>query len=400
MRVLVVTGSRSEYGLLEPVFRALAQQPGLEPQLAVTGTHLLAAYGATVEAIRDSGVPIACEIPCYEPEDGADLRDSDAPTAVARVVEGVGRAIADGNVDAVLVLGDRAEAMGAALAGYAAGVLVIHLHGGEVTESGHVDEGYRHAITRLAHVHFAATAQSAARLQAMGEEEWRIFCVGAPGLDNVVASRERWLEQSAQERSQWFRQRYAPPRGDRCALLLFHPHRLEQDLAEAQVREILRALEQREVGVVAVYPNSDPGSAGVIRALREAESHRPDFVAGYPSLPREDFHRVLLSVDFLIGNSSAGIIEAPAMGVPVINVGLRNRDREHGSGIDFVAPEARALQQAIDRVSVHTRRPAADHPYGVGGASREIARILAQLPSEQLWLGKGLTLNVPGHTVS
>ena len=388
-RILVVTGARSEFGLLAPVVTALMDRADVVTTLAVTGVHLLADYGRTIEEVRAAGYRIHHEIPMYE---SGPLEDGLLPAALARATSGVAEALAKDEAEGVLVLGDRAEALAAALASYAAGRVVVHIHGGDRTDSGHTDEAFRHAITRFAHVHLAATEESAARLRATGEEEWRVHRVGSPGLDTVMAQLSPAVTPTESELAARFDLDPARP----LALFLFHPDRLEQQRAGALATQVLDALLAENCSVVAVYPNSDPGSEAIVAAIDAARARAPERIAVRTSLPRLQFLEVLAGARLMVGNSSAGLIEAPCVGLPVVNVGKRNRHREHGANVLFVDADAAglraALRQAAEDPRFRARCQAAGSPYGDGQSAVRIARIVAETEVDARLLGKRITV--------
>ena len=383
MRVLVVSGTRSEFGLLVPVIDALHAAPDIECRLALTGVHLLDEYGRTAEQVRDDGYTVQHEIPFYE----GTIDDATLPAAIGRGVAGIGAVLAEEPVDWVLILGDRAEAMAAALATYASNGALAHIHGGDRTDSGHIDEGFRHAITRFAHLHFPATVASAARLTAMGEEAERIHCVGSPavdGLDALLAETPAVLD-----RHQLV--------ADDYTLLLFHPDREHRERAGDITRGLLVGLLERPGKVVAVYPNSDPGSDAIVREIEAARTKEPERVHVHRSLPRPEFVALLRGARGMVGNSSAGVIEASYIGTPVLNVGDRNRDREPGENIRFVDDDPAAIASGIaalfDDAEWRAIARSAPSPYGDGSAARRIVELLrTKSPLSPRDLGKRITV--------
>ncbi|MGE3166716.1 MAG: UDP-N-acetylglucosamine 2-epimerase [Planctomycetota bacterium] len=387
--MLVITGTRSEFGILEPVCRAIAAHPDLELRLAVTGVHLLRRYGHTVDDVVRSGLPVDYRVSCY---DEGPIDEEVLPRAIGRGVAGLGDAMRAAEADVVVVLGDRAEALAGAVAAYSSGRCVAHLHGGEKTDSGTLDEGFRHAITRLAHLHFVATEAAAARLIAHGEEPQRVHLVGAPGLDNVFEFVRRWRQLGVETSAAAFRERQGFAPGQPTGVLLLHPDRWHRGEAGALTAAALESLLGNDLGVIAIHPNGDPGSEEIMAAIETVRARSPGRVRVHASLPREEFHAALASAAVLVGNSSAGAIEAPVVGVPVVNVGDRNREREHGRGVEFVAAEGRAIDAAIRRALVEPWR-LGPHPgpYGDGTASGRIADVLARWVRDAVTLGKRVT---------
>lgn len=382
-RIAFATGSRSEYGLLEPVIRACRSAPGLDVDIFATGVHLLARFGRSIDAIEG---PIAAEIEMY-PESGPASPEV-VPGSLARGIRGFGRAFAKRRPDILTVLGDRTEALAAVLAAAPLGIAIAHIHGGDQSEGGHIDESTRGAITRFAHIHLAATGRSAERLRRMGEEAWRIHTIGAPGVDSIRSLRLRPHDDVARALG------LDPP--EPFALLVHHPHTVGWEQAGEETERIVQALAAigtdpraaRGLAVAAVYPNGDPGSPAIIEVLRRAEGPR---FRVFPNLPRALFVEAMARAALVIGNSSAAIIEGPALGAPAVNVGERNRTREHGANVVFAPAEPAALRDAIRRAldpTFRARAESAPSPYGDGGAGPRAARILSQIPIDRRLIAK------------
>ncbi|MFQ5653395.1 MAG: UDP-N-acetylglucosamine 2-epimerase, partial [Planctomycetota bacterium] len=235
-------------------------------------------------------------------------------------------------------------------------------------------------------LHFAATEEAALRLRAMGEEEWRIHRVGAPGLDGIHEAARAAAEALPEE------ERHSPP----PVVFLFHADRLAQERAGEVARGILEELRGRDLPVVAIYPNSDPGSDAIVAEIERALAAAPERLTVHRSLPRRRFLGLLARARVLVGNSSAGIIEAPALGLPAVNVGERNRRREHGANVLFVDREPGSLKRALDRAlgdpSWLASLKEAPNPYGDGRAAQRIASILAEISIDEAFYRKRLTI--------
>ncbi len=355
-RIAVITGSRAEFGLLAPVMRAIEAHQDLHLDVLVTGTHLLAP-AMTVDEVR-SAFPVAATIPMQELSGGASTRAADA-MAFGRGVSGFAQHFADDAPDVVLVLGDRIEAFAAASAAAIAGIRVAHMHGGDRAE-GIADESMRHAISKLAHIHFPATPQSAERLLCMGESALTVHLVGSPAIDGIDAIAPLDDEQFAML-------------GSPSVLFLLHP------TGESESEEYIRAkrlldltLELRAGEVLALHPNHDPGREGILRALAETPA-----VMQRAHLPREQFIGLLKRVKMIVGNSSAGLIECAALGLPCVNVGSRQAGRMMPGTVIHVSQwrddEIRfAMERALAQGGMMVR-----HPYGDGRAGEKTAHVLA-----------------------
>jgi UDP-hydrolysing UDP-N-acetyl-D-glucosamine 2-epimerase len=262
--------------------------------------------------------------------------------------------------DIVLVVGDRVEAFAAAAAGHIAGCVVAHVHGGD-RALGQVDDSLRHAITKLAHVHFPATTRSARRIVRLGEDDWRIHAVGSPGLDDLPATR-----------------RSSARRFD--GLLVLHPVDPDDDVEFARAQRVVRAMRSTPLRrIVVVQPNNDPGAGGIIRCWRE---HSGDpRIELRRSVPRDEFLALMRDAAVMVGNSSSGIIEAASFGTPVIDVGPRQRGRERSQNVTNVPYSERSIRQALLHIWNDGRpiRFPKRNVYGRAGAGRRIAGALSNL---------------------
>jgi len=378
-RICFVTGTRAEFGLMRSTLRAIGKQPGLHLQLIVTGMHLHKRHGRTIDVIREEGWPIDVVLP-WRAGDGS-------PTAQARAtgtaMAAMSKTFESLRSDVVLVVGDRVEAFAAASAAAIGQRVVAHVHGGDRAE-GQVDDSIRHAITKLAHIHFTASPGSAKRIGRLGEDNWRIHNVGAPGLDGITRDAAPWSVLHA-----------APPFNDlarrRFALVLLHP--VTSDIAIEEHRAGLLLDGLREAGVeqaVVLMPNSDPGHIGISLCWlrrRQAFSH---FVS---NLPRSEFIGLMRNCAVMVGNSSAGIIEAGALGTPVVNIGDRQAGRERGGNVVDVPYDRLRIARAVRAAVRKGRSTRADktHPYGGGNAGQRIAEALARVAIDQRLIRKLIT---------
>lgn len=354
-RVAVVTGTRAEFGLLRPVMTGIAAQPGLELAVIAAGAHLLLPAN-TVQEVKQA-FRVGAVVPMQQP--GKHTRIDDAE-ALGRGIARFARTFYKMNVDCVVVLGDRIEAFAAAAAASIGGVPLAHIHGGDRAE-GVADEAMRHAITKLAHVHFPATGASAARIARLGEPESSIHVVGSPAIDGLNA-----IEPGASDLD------------NPELVVLHHPCGLPESEERAHAAAIAQACSGR---VLVMAPNHDPGRNAVLDVLRSAaDLHRWQFL---DHLPRDRFVALLKHLaktnGVLIGNSSAGLIEAAAVGCKVVNVGPRQSGRESAANaIHVPAPTAAAIADAI-RAHRSSGPCGTDHPYGDGHSGPRIAGILAQI---------------------
>jgi GDP/UDP-N,N'-diacetylbacillosamine 2-epimerase (hydrolysing) len=367
--VAAVTVSRSDWGHQRPVLEAIRSESGLSLQLYVAGMHLEPEFGLTVREIERDGWPIAARISMTETDDSP----HGVAASTGRGIEGFARAYAETRPDLVVVLGDRFEMLAAAVAALPFVIPVAHIHGGEETE-GAMDNQIRHAITKLAHIHFASADVHARRLAQLGEEAWRIHSVGAPGLDRLRAVPDRSREELAgllglDPRVPWL-------------LVTFHPVTLEYRDTASHITGLLAALEKADAQIVMTYPNADTAGRVIIERIEEFAFRHPRVWLAR-SLGEDTYLSLLKHADVMVGNSSSGLIEAPSFGLPVVNVGSRQRGRLRGGNVVDVGygreEILRGLERALDPGFRAGLRGMAN-PYGDGQAATRIVEVLRAIP--------------------
>ncbi len=381
-RIAIVTGTRAEYGILKPVIEAVASSPRLELQLVVTGMHLAPEHGYTVREIESDGFPIAARVEM--------LLRGDTTAAMGKGL-GIGIYGLTGEIerlrpDIVLVLGDRVEAFAGAVAGLFANAVVAHLHGGEITRGG-LDEYMRHAITKLSHVHFTATERAKQRVLDMGEHPAMVVCTGTPGLDAL----RRYPRMGEEDLSK----AVGFPLPERFALVIQHPVSTRPDAAVAEITETLEALRMCGLATLLFYPNADAGGREMAEAIWNYEGEA--WLRTFIHFPRPVYANLLRRASVLAGNSSSGMIDSAAFGIPVVNIGDRQKGRERGDNVIDVPPEreaiARALQRALHDEAFIQQARAAKSPYGDGAASARILHHLETLDlaqaKEKKWMARG-----------
>jgi UDP-hydrolysing UDP-N-acetyl-D-glucosamine 2-epimerase len=290
----------------------------------------------------------------------------DLAAATGGAVVGIAKALERLGVDIVLVVGDRVEAFAAATAGHLSGRVVAHVHGGD-RALGQVDDALRHAITKLAHIHFPATQRSAGRIRKLGEDDWRIHLVGSPGVDGI--------RQAAASRGAVRREFGMQPKG--FALLVLHPANGNDAAEEMRARVVLDAVLAEFDRVVVVYPNNDPGSAGIVKVWRELEGAGIEGIVVRKDVPRDRFLASMRDAAVLVGNSSSGIIEAASFGTPVVDVGPRQQGRERSGNVVHVEYDRPAIVRAVRSAKGSKWR--GENVYGGGQAGAKMARILASI---------------------
>lgn len=381
-RILGVTGIRSEYDIMSSVFRAIADHPDLDLQLVVTGAHLSEAYGNTIDEIRADGFVVVEEIESLLNGDQASCRVK----GLAIQLQGLVQTVARIKPNILLVLGDREEAMTTALVGAYMNIPVAHIAGGDRV-IGNVDDQVRHAVTKLAHLHFVTNPESKERILRLGEQPFRVFDVGNPGLD-------RLLEVPVIHASELTRRLgFAIVDGEPFVMLIQHVLSTEIDQAYEQMKVSLDAIRELGIKTVLSYPNSDAGGQQMIRAIREYESL--PFLYTAKNIPRLEFVNLMRRASCLLGNSSAGILEAPLLKLPVINVGNRQSGRLHAENVQFVPHDKDRIVEAVRLATfdMEYRKTVSlcSNPYGDGHSSTRIAELLAATPLDDKFLIKDIT---------
>lgn len=361
-RVAVITGARAEYGALRTTMEAIRAHPRLQLQVVATGMHLLRKFGRTVDEIAADGFRIDARVPMQSGSDAS----TDQATGLGRGIAGMARSFDRAHTDIVVVLGDRIEALAGALAAVTTGRMLAHIHGGDAA-AGDFDDSLRHAITKLAHVHLAATRRSARRIVRMGEEAERVHVTGGPGLDQLRMMIDGHPRSTGKSQA---------------AIVLFHAYGRSPAVEEKAATNVLRAAADEHLKRVVIYPNSDRGHRGVIHAIeRHQRECAPDEVETHRSLGREEYVRRLMLADVLVGNSSSGIIEAPFLGTPSVDVGGRQAGREPGGRSVLHCSERRDDIRGAIRNALRLRpRRGGKTVYGDGKTGPRIARVLAKTP--------------------
>lgn len=368
-RICVLTATRAEYGLLKNLILRLSEREDVQTAVAVTGAHLAPEFGETWKEIEEDGIPIDRKIPILE--------DGDDGTAVSRTMAaaltGFGRYFEETRPDMLVVLGDRYETLAVCIAAMNARIPIAHLHGGETTQ-GAVDEAVRHAVTKLSYLHFTSTEEYRKRVIQLGEAPERVYTVGAPGVENILE--QRLLPREELEKSIGFSLR-GP-----YALVTFHPVTLEGDVA-GQAAEVLAALEEyrRERGFsyLITKANADAGGRAVNRALaRYAKEHSRDVLL-VDSLGMRRYLSAVKYCSMVVGNSSSGIIEAPSLGAPTVNIGDRQKGRVRAESVIDCRAEKGEIVEAMKKAEAFAALGGEiNNPYLRPGTSRNIADILCR----------------------
>jgi UDP-hydrolysing UDP-N-acetyl-D-glucosamine 2-epimerase len=367
-RIAVVTSSRADYGFLKPVLTDIQARPELALRLLVTGSHLDERLGGTVREIEDDGFPIHARVPLG----GGVSTPGAMAQALGRCVSAFAQLFAQDPPDLLAVIADRYEMFGAAVAAVTSGLPVAHISGGDLTE-GVMDDAFRHALTKLCHLHFPSNALSAARIRQMGEEPWRIHVVGDPCLDALANT--TWLSNA--ELAQ--RLDLSPAEWEPPLLVTLHPVAPGPEAVERQVAHVRAALDAYAGLVVMTAANGDPGGERINAALQGYAGRRPKtrFVT---SLGWVAYVSLMRRARAMVGNSSSGLLEAPSFELPVVNIGDRQRGRLRAANVIDVPDEPAAIRDGLARaLSAEFRRTLQGlaNPYRDGRSAQKIVEVLA-----------------------
>jgi UDP-N-acetylglucosamine 2-epimerase (hydrolysing) len=361
-RLLFITGSRADFGKLKPLLQGAQQTEGLECHVFVTGMHLDTRFGDTwreVERSAVSGVTKFVNFSGATPQNLASI--------VSNTISGLSNYLRNHeSPNMIVVHGDRGEALAGAIVGSLNNILVGHIEGGEL--SGSADEMIRHAVTKLAHIHFVANDKARRLVLQMGELESCVHVIGSPDIDTMLSPGLPTLEAVKQRNMITF---------DCYAILIYHPVSSELPLLEAKTRNVVDAARQSHENFVVVYPNNEPGSDVIIQALSGLNDDSRFRVI--PSVPFEDFLVLLRNARMIVGNSSTGIREAPAYGIPTINIGSRQSNR-------FSTPSILNVSEDTPSILAALRSPplACERSFHFGdGKSTE--RFISVLSREATW---------------
>lgn len=380
--VLAVTGIRSEYDIMSSVFSAIKKHPKLDLNVAVTGAHLSETFGYTVKEIKKDGFKV---VDCIESLlDGND--DSLRVKGLGIQIQGLVQTVSRIKPDFLLVLGDREESIATALVSTYMNIPLVHISGGDRVV-GNIDDQVRHAVTKLAHIHMTTNLESKNRIISLGEQKFRIFNVGNPGLDRLLKVKKISMSQLSKKLN------FDLFKNEPFIMLIQHPLSSEYEFAYDQMKITMQAVEELGIKTIISYPNSDAGGTQIIKAISEHEDN--PLIHVVKNIPRLEFVNLMRSCSCLIGNSSAGILEAPLMKIPVINIGNRQKGRLHSSNVQFVKNNKNHIKKAINKAIFDKNYlktvSKCKNPYGDGKSSKRIAQIIASVKIDAKLLIKDIT---------
>lgn len=371
-KICVFTGTRADYGLLQPLMRGISQTPGLELQVLASGMHLSPEFGNTYREIENDGFQIDAKVEI--------LLSSDTSVGIAKST-GLGlinysETLSRLQPDLMVILGDRFEAFAMAASATICKIPIAHLHGGELS-CGAIDEAFRHAITKMSHLHFTSTETYRQRVIQLGEAPERVFNVGAIGVENIKSL--PLLDRPALEKAINFHL------GEAALLVTFHPTTLEHNTAGKQFQEVLLALKRfPQFKIVFTKANADMDGRAVNQMIDNFVEQHPGRTCSFTSMGQLRYLSTMRQVTAVVGNSSSGIIEAPSLMVPTINIGDRQKGRIKAPSVIDCQPREKAVVEALELVtsaSFQKTTQTVSNPYEKNGTT---AAILQKLKGYEL----------------
>jgi GDP/UDP-N,N'-diacetylbacillosamine 2-epimerase (hydrolysing) len=373
-KIVVTTGSRSDYGLLRPILHNISINKNLELYLIVTGTHLSKQHGLTINEIRKDGFKIYTTFKML-PKNDIDYSVSEMIGCGIIYFSKIFQKI---KPDINLVLGDRDEMLSSTIAAYHMNIPNAHIHGGDV--SGGIDEYTRHAITKMSNIHFASTEKSMNRILKMGENPKYVFNTGSPAIDEI-------LDQKITTKKQ-LNLKYNLDLNGNEIILIYHPVTTQSYLSELQIKNILNVLNKLNKVIIVIGPNSDLGNTSILKQIKFFAKNN-SLIKLYPNLPRSDYLGLLKYVKILVGNSSSALIEASYFNVKVVNIGIRQKGREKGPNVIDATNDVNSIKNSIKYAL--NLKPKKSKIYGTGKASYKIVRTLEKIKLDKTLIEKYLS---------
>ncbi|GKX65524.1 UDP-N-acetylglucosamine 2-epimerase [Inconstantimicrobium mannanitabidum] len=378
-KICVITGTRAEYGLLRNTLINIKKSSKLKLQLVVTGTHLSEHYGYTVNEILEDNFEIDEKIPILLEGNNT----SNIAKEMGLLMFELSQAFERLKPDLILILGDRYEIFAAAATAMSMNIPIAHISGGEITE-GAIDEQIRHAITKMSHIHFPGAQIYAQNIINMGEESWRVFNVGDPGIENIKIT--KFLNKEELKRQ------LGIDIDEDTLLITYHPVTLEINELSYQIENLLNSLNTINKKMIITYPNADNGGDYIIKKLQEFKQSNSN-VHLFPNLGILKYLSVMKLCGAVVGNSSSALVEAPYLKIPAINIGNRQKGRLMADNIISCSNKREDIIEAINkslssefREKVHNTKSL----YGEGNTSKEIVEILENIEIDDKLLKKKL----------
>jgi UDP-hydrolysing UDP-N-acetyl-D-glucosamine 2-epimerase len=365
-KILYVSGTRADYGLMREVLIKIQNSPKLSLEIAVMGMHLMPEFGNTINEIKNDRFKIHQIKAIYK----NDTKESMAKF-IGQAMCGLSEKIKSIKPDIILLLGDRGEMLAGAIVGAYMSIPVAHVHGGDV--SGTVDDLVRNAITKLSNFHFAATKKSVLRLEQMGVDKKTIYLSGAPGIDAILNNEIFSKLEIAN--------RFELDLNKPIILAIQHAVTSEFNKAASQMKETLEAIKKLKFDTILIYPNSDAGGGKIINVIKKYNKYK--FIKVYKNIPRKEYLSLMNVASVMVGNSSSGIVESSVFHLPVVNIGTREHGRERAGNVldvDYKEDEIRkAIEKSIFDGAYLKKVERSSNLYGDGTASSKIVDVLEKI---------------------
>jgi UDP-hydrolysing UDP-N-acetyl-D-glucosamine 2-epimerase len=370
-KIVFISSTRADFGLLLPLINELNERPEVDLQIIATGTHLSETHGKTISEIQKSVSAVIHEVSIWS--------NSDDPLTVAldvgSAVDKFARKLDEINPSAIIILGDRLEILAAAISAIVQGIFIVHIHGGEKT-TGAMDDSIRHAITKLSNLHFATTNEHAERIIRMGENPESVFNLGLPFLDTLASKKDSSLVDIEEKFQLIF--------GKNTGLITFHPASYEKFSAEEFTGAITQSVNQLliefpDLNFIITGTNNDINSPRIRAALKDLTETNPKRIFYVESFGHENYLSVLGLVDFVFGNSSSFVLEAPITGTPAVILGDRQSGRYFSDNVFKVSPNSLEICEVVRKIITGAILPiSSDSPYGKAGFAKKAAKIIME----------------------
>lgn len=374
-KICIVTGTRADWGLLSPVARALKECPGVTLQVIATNMHLMDEYGATWREIEADGIHIDRRIPMEAPEDSP----RGTVKAMSLCLSGMADALDELRPDMMVILGDRYEMLVAASAALIFKIPIAHIAGGAVSR-GAFDESIRHAITKMSHIHLVETEEYRRRVIQLGEQPQRVINTGAIGIYNI-----KHIPLMSHDEIEASIGTTVPPR---TLLATFHPATLDTEPPATQCQNLLAALDRHpDYKVIFTYPNNDTDGQVIIRLINAYAQAHPERVAVYRSLGMKRYLSLLKCVKAVIGNSSSGIVEVPSMGIPTLDIGIRQQGRLAASSVYHCGTGIEEIDRGLCHIlsdEVQDAAKTVKNPYEQPDTLQQMVNAITQTPLKDI----------------
>lgn len=384
-KIIAITGARSDYDLMYPIYEKLNNDDNFEFSIIITGPHLSDNFGNTAQFVEKDNFKIEDKI--------YNLVDSNKKIgrilSIGFQISALANSLNRIQPDLVLIAGDREEAISVTMTCAYMDIPVAHFFGGDIAKDGNIDNTVRYASGKFAHLHFVTLSEHKTTLLKLGEEESRIFVIGNPALDRFlslpVISKSIVTEKAGMKIKQ----------NEKYFVLIQHSIITEVEKQSEHIRITLDSLVEKGIKCFLNYPNSDAGNFEIIRAYNEYESTYPGLFKIFKNIDRITYFNLLKNADCLLGNSSSGLLEAPSLGLPAINIGNRQKGRIHGDNVTFVDNNKDQILDAINQVLTDQgflkKVKLKNNPYGDGKSSSKVIEIIKKIKINQNFTHKNIT---------